>query len=284
MSEQPATEHPLPDGQVETLGGRSVHWAEIPGEAAPVLLLGGCGVPYTLWQYVVDGLNGRLMLLDRPGMAGSRWPRRLPLLSEEVATLAAMIDRIGAPTVVVGHSMGGPHAEALARVHPDLVSGVVLVDGSMSWHPRPSRLERAWLVAARAVQASMHVPPLQAVAVAADKAMISAQSVRTQVALMPPWAGWAFRDPDGAAMVIAEQAAYGRQLTDLGDLRAAHPWPDVPTIVLTAVGDGNPGWEADQARYARLLGAEHWVLPDSRHLIMLDRPEKVIEAIARLRP
>lgn len=284
-------QHPLPEGTVEMVGGRSVHWTEIAGPETPVLLLGGCGVPCTLWAKVITApggesagrLGGHVVLLDRPGMAGSTWPGTLPTLAKEVDTLIAMIERIGRPSVVIGHSIGGPHAEAVARVRPDLVAGVVLVDGSMSWRPRPSRFERGWLRAAKAVQATMRIPPAQALAVAADKAMISMQSVRTQVALMPPWAGWAYRDPEAVAMVIAEQAAYGRQLSDLGDLRAEHAWPGTPTVVLTATGDGNPGWEADQARYAELLGAEHRVLPDSRHLIMLDRPDAVVTAVAGLR-
>ena len=153
----------------------------------------------------------------------------------------------------------------------------------MSWRPRPSRFEQGWLRAATAVQATMRIPPAQALAVAADKAMVSLQSIRTQVALMSPWAGWAYRDPEAVAMVIAEQAAYGRQLSDLGDLRAEHAWPGIATIVLTATGDGGADWDADQARYARLLGAEHRVLPDSRHLIMLDRPDAVVAAVSQLR-
>ena len=293
----PDDQHPLPEGKVEIIRGRSVHWAEIAGPDAPVLLLGGCGVPYTLWTKAIatsdgatsdaassdgtaDRLRGHVVLLDRPGMAGSHWPGTLPTLDEEVDTLVAVIERIGRPSVVVGHSMGGPHAEALARIRPDLVRGLVLVDASMSWRPRPSRFEQGWLLAAKAVQATMRIPPAQALAVAADKAMVSLQSVRTQVALMPPWA---YRDPEAVAMVIAEQAAYGRQLSDLGDLRAGHAWPGVPTIVLTATGDGGSGWEADQARYAELLGAEQRVLPDSRHLIMLDRPDAVVAAVSQLR-
>ncbi len=157
----------------------------------------------------------------------------------------------------------------------------------MGWQPQPSRLEGAWLRAAKAVQLSMRVPAVQGVAVVADKAMVSMQSRRVRMALMPPWAGRSYRDPETVASVIAEQAAYGRQLSDLSDLRAAHAWPGTPTIVLTATGDGGgdggANWESDQARYARLLGAEQQVLPDSRHLIMLDRPDAVVSAVRRLR-
>ncbi|MBA8796084.1 pimeloyl-ACP methyl ester carboxylesterase [Friedmanniella endophytica] len=283
-----ATDRPrLPTGVIENLGGRDVHWLEIGGDEPPVLLLGGCGVQYTLWDFVVETLRDehhvRTVLMDRPGMAGSRWPGRLPLLAEEVDTLVAIIERIGRPTVVVGHSMAGPHGEALVRRRPDLVAGLVLLDGSNEWRPRPSRFETAWLRAARTAHASMGVAPLQALAVWADRMMIGAQSTRTKVALMPPWAGWAYRDPEAVAMVIAEQAAYGRQLADLDALRAEGDWPDVPTVVVTGAAGDNAGWAEDQARYARMLDAEHVVLPDSRHMIMLDRPDAVVDAVLRLR-
>ena len=132
-------------GRVVVAGGRAVHIVEQAGDAPVVLFLGGCGVAYYAWDSVVALLGGRrIVRMDRPGMAGTPWPGRLPTLAEEVDTLADLIGMIGSIPVIVAHSMGGPHAEALARRHPDLVAGLILVDGSVERTPRPpSGLEGA---------------------------------------------------------------------------------------------------------------------------------------------
>ena len=57
---------------------------------------------------------------------------------------------------------------------------------------------------------------------------------------------------------------------------------EIPTVVLTAAGDGGARWVANQRRLAELLGARQVVIDDSRHLIMLDRPDAVADAIRSL--
>ena len=91
-----------------------------------------------------------------------------------------------------------------------------------------------------------------------------------------------FRSRDAVPSVIAEHAAYAQQVWDLARLRESFPWPDIPTVVLTAAGEGVPRWVADQRRLARLLRARQVVIDDSRHLIMLDRPDAVVDAIRSL--
>jgi pimeloyl-ACP methyl ester carboxylesterase len=53
-------------------------------------------------------------------------------------------------------------------------------------------------------------------------------------------------------------------------------------VVLTAASGGLRRWVADQRRLAQLLGARQVVIDDSRHLVMLDRPDVVVDAIRSL--
>jgi pimeloyl-ACP methyl ester carboxylesterase len=53
-------------------------------------------------------------------------------------------------------------------------------------------------------------------------------------------------------------------------------------VVLTAAGDGGRSWVADQRRLAELLSARQVVRDDSRHLMMLDRPDVVADALRSL--
>jgi pimeloyl-ACP methyl ester carboxylesterase len=91
-----------------------------------------------------------------------------------------------------------------------------------------------------------------------------------------------FRDPDTIASVVAEQAAYAEQAWDLAELRKEYIWPAVPTIVLTAAEKRGGRWIAKQAQLAEILNARQVVVEDSRHLIMIDRPDVVAEAVRGL--
>lgn len=285
MSAEPGPALPAGSSVLE-LGGRLVHLAVTPGASPPVLLLGGCGVPSYVWDGVADRLSERTVIrLDRPGLVDTPWPGRLPQLDEEVATLAALVERVGGPVVAVAHSMAGLHAEALARQRPTALSGLVLVDGSVEWSPRPPRLSQAWLPVARGVRGLMRVPSLRGVGPVADRALVANQSRRRRI--FDPVSDQAkatYRRGDTVASVVAEQGAYGQQVVDLARLRTSTPWPGTPTVVLTATADGGPSWVADQRRLAELLGGRQVVLDDSRHLIMIDRPDSVVGAIRSLTP
>lgn len=273
---------PAETDRVDRFGGRTVRWLRRPGAGTPTLLLGGCGVPYPMWHRVLTASPGTdLIRMDRPGMSGTEWPGVLPTLAEEVGTLAGLIAAVAEPVIVVGHSMAGPHAEALARRHPELVAGVILLDGSLSWRPRPGPAERPWLLTSRLLRRGHALPVVPAVTAWFQQRAAAAQSVRTDPQTMATL-NRTYQDRQTLAMVAAESAAYGRQLADLAELRRERPWPPVPTLVLTAADGGPRHWIEDQARLAALLDGEHRVLQHCRHLIMLDRPDAVAAAIADL--
>jgi pimeloyl-ACP methyl ester carboxylesterase len=267
------------DGAVH-LGGHAVHLITQPGLTRPVVLLGGCGVPSYTWDEVVELLaDCWVVRLDRPGLVRTPWPRTLPELSTEVATLADLGAQLGEPMVLVAHSMAGLHAEALARQHPELVAALILVDGSVTWSPKRPPSDTAWLRVARGVRRAMRVAPLRPLGSLADRVVVATQSNRRLSDQLPPVVQAIFRDPDAVASVVAEQAAYAKQVWALAVLRESTTWPAPPAVVLTAAGDGGPSWVTDQARLARLLTARHVVLTDSRHLMMLDRPDAVANAV-----
>jgi len=273
-----------PGSSVVTLGGRQVHLVSTPAGQPTVLLLGGCGVPSYVWDDVAARLADlSVVRLDRPGLVDTPWPGRLPQLAEEVATLAELVEALGTPVLVIAHSMAGPHAEALARQHPETVAGLVLIDGSVEWEPKEPSKGRGWLLAARAVRRVMTVPALQPLGPLADRAMVVAQSRRQHLFdPVDPVARATYRRGDTVASVVAEQAAYGAQIRDLAQIRETAPWPGPPTVVLTAAGDGGRSWVADQRRLAELLSARQVVRDDSRHLMMLDRPDVVADALRSL--
>ncbi len=270
-------------GRNVDLGDRLVHLVERAGRRPTVLLIGGCGVPYYHWDAVVRRLGDQASIrLDRPGLTDTPWPGVLPTLAAEIATLDDLLAQLSGPVIMVAHSMAGPHAEALLRVHPgraDQVAGLVLVDASVDFAAGPQRSGPAWLLASHLVHAAAAVPPMRLVGSLADRLLLSLQSGRRIRDPAQPEARAIYRDRDALASVVAEQAAYRQQLWDLERIRRQCPWPDVSTVVLTAAGAGGRRWIRTQRRLAELLGAEHVVLPAARHMIMIDEPDAVVAAI-----
>jgi pimeloyl-ACP methyl ester carboxylesterase len=272
----------LPTDGLATFGGRCVHLVTQTGTGPPVVLLGGCGVPSYDWNQLADLLPDlALIRLDRPGLMGSPWPGELPRLAAEVDTLVALLESAG-PAVVVAHSMAGFHAEALARRRPDLVVGLALADGSVEFPRRRPWPRRRWRWLAELVRKAMVMPPLRALGSFGQRLLFAAQSHHRFTEPVSPQVRETFRDPDTIASVLAEQAAYPEQAWDLAQLRERFAWPQIPTIVLTAAAGGRTRWIAKQARLATLLDARQVVVADSHHLIMLDRPDVLDEAVRAL--
>jgi pimeloyl-ACP methyl ester carboxylesterase len=100
---------------------------EFGGQGRGILLLHGLMGRATTWWSVAQWLTryGRVVGID--ARAHGRNPLQTGQTSDFVADAAAVARDLGNP-VVIGHSMGGLHAWALAASHPELVKGVVVED------------------------------------------------------------------------------------------------------------------------------------------------------------
>jgi pimeloyl-ACP methyl ester carboxylesterase len=76
--------------------------------------------------------------------------------------------------------------------------------------------------------------------------------------------------------VLAENATYSDEAVELAALRRDFPLPGVPVTVLAA---GSPRWLGRQRALAAYLGGAFRVVAPSGHLLMLDRPEDVADAL-----
>jgi pimeloyl-ACP methyl ester carboxylesterase len=120
-----------PAGRFVDVPGARLHVVE-RGTGPPLLLVHGLAGQLRHFTFgVVDQLASqhRVVAVDRPGSGYSvRTPGASAALSAQADVLAALIDtlQLGRP-VVVGHSMGGAVALALAQRYPERVAGLVLV-------------------------------------------------------------------------------------------------------------------------------------------------------------
>ncbi|HIC7213467.1 alpha/beta fold hydrolase [Burkholderia stabilis] len=128
---------PPPGIRVEVNGHRIHVLAEgHAGDLPPVVWIPGAHMGGLVLHHLHQALRGetRSILIDRPGSGWSDagpYPRSTALEVEEVVEALTRAGERG-PFVFVGHSFGGLLVANLARRHPYLVRGIVLLDAT---HP-----------------------------------------------------------------------------------------------------------------------------------------------------
>lgn len=103
-----------------------------PGRGAPVVALHGLTASYVNFIGIAERLEGRrpLIALDLRGRGDSDKPDGPYGLAQHARDVAAAMQAFGiGPSVIVGHSMGAFIATALAAQNPELVAGLILIDG-----------------------------------------------------------------------------------------------------------------------------------------------------------
>jgi pimeloyl-ACP methyl ester carboxylesterase len=100
------------------------------GTGAPLVILHGLFGSKRNWSSIAGTLarHHRVITADMRNHGESPWDalHDYPALAEDVAQLIET--RVGAPAVVMGHSMGGKAAMMLAVTRPELVERLVVVD------------------------------------------------------------------------------------------------------------------------------------------------------------
>ena len=116
--------------QVATLNGNAHHIAvRGPANGAAVLLINSLGTDLRLWEPLLPHLpeGWRLIRYDMRGHGLSACPAAPYSMDELAADAAALLDHLGVRgALVVGISIGGMVAQALAAARPDLTRAVVI--------------------------------------------------------------------------------------------------------------------------------------------------------------
>lgn len=110
--------------------GRSLSAVAL-GEGAPaVVLLHGAGLNAHTWDATALALGAPTLAIDLPGHGDSSWRDDAAYAPRVLApdVIRGIEEWAEAPVVLVGQSLGGATAAAVAAARPDLVRAVVLVD------------------------------------------------------------------------------------------------------------------------------------------------------------
>lgn len=124
----------LPPTDVTRVDDRRIEYLRIGAGRPAVVFINGAGGPILGWYKVLPDTarQSTVVAFNGAGIGGSDPPSR-PQTSEEVVrsirTLLGGLD-VPPPWLVVGHSIGGLHAQWFARRHPDEVAGIVLLEAT----------------------------------------------------------------------------------------------------------------------------------------------------------
>jgi pimeloyl-ACP methyl ester carboxylesterase len=129
-----------PIGKFIEIDGNRIHYVET-GEGLPIVFLHGLGAQLHHFRHPLFGNFGpgyRLIALDRPGSGYSvRAGGATGRLPEQAEIVRRFIEKLGLEKpLLVGHSLGGAIALALALEHPGAVSGLALLAPLTHMEPR----------------------------------------------------------------------------------------------------------------------------------------------------
>ncbi len=126
---------PRPVEHTYRIDGRTIHYWQVDGGPARVVFLHGTPGDWKAWaHYLADPelqKRATLIAVDRPGFGASDPGKVAPLMADQARLLAPLLEGPGKPTVIVGHSLGGPIGAELAMRYPQRVRGAVLVAPSI---------------------------------------------------------------------------------------------------------------------------------------------------------
>ena len=291
-----AADHP-PPGRLLDIGGHSLH-IQCSGEGSPTVVFesGLDAMGSLAWLLVQPEVAKftRVCSYDRAGMMWSEpgpQPRTSRRIAEELHGLLGAADVAG-PFVLVGHSLGGPHARVFRQEYPSDVAGMVIVDSSHPGQMSRMPLKMRELAGPPPPAARQFIKA--AVACGAQRFMLWVTGFGA-----PEWA----TEEELAPYLAFQSRSTGAVVDEMGaieesmeQVRGTGTLDDLPLIVLTAGAENKgpqPPWMTDELRAdIRKVWLElHTELTElssngrqimakkSGHYIQHDEPELVVDAI-----
>jgi 3-oxoadipate enol-lactonase len=253
---------------IVSLGDHETAVVDSGGDGVPLLFLHPLGLDRRFWQPVTAKLaaNARTIAYDLRGHGQARGVPLTTGLSQMASDALALLDRLGIERAdVCGSSYGGAIAQHVALAAPSRVRSLILI-GTAARSPRDT-------IGARATDAETD----------GMEAQVAPSLMRwflPETIAENRWPVRYARTLVRGAMV-EEWAAAWRAMADL-DVLEQLPRLTMPALVLAGTQDAStPADLAMQPLAAALSGAEYRVIDRGSHLMAIEQPEPVAEAISR---
>lgn len=237
-----------------------------PDGAPAILLLNSLGTELRMWDGIAEALAGafRVIRFDKPGHGLSEAAERPYSIRRLAAHALSVLDAVGvARAHVVGLSIGGQIAMALADAHPDRVDRLILsntaarIGSPQMWTDRIGALERGGI-------ASIAEPILER--------WFSARWRREHSEELAGWRAMLTRC-DLAGYLGCCEALAGADLTEAGKaMRHA-------VLVIAGSEDGATPPELVQATAALIRQAGYVCIDGAGHLLCIEQPEAYLRLL-----
>ena len=289
----------LPPGTVVQINGKNWHY-QMMGEGFPTVIVdSGSGGTHLDWQLVQPEIAKftRILTYDRAGYGWSdvsSEPRTAEQVVRELRQLLTEVE-IEPPYVLVGMSLSGLFTRLFAYHYSEEVAGMVLVDVAhermyedtpVEWVELNKRLERLLT----------YIVPIMAhtglfrLLVALDSLPMATGLFQKFPPSIRSIAKALYSQTQFGKTFAQESAAVSVSMHQVEQVRQSKSFPDIPLIVLSA---GKPDFDITQEVLEKLQALHsdlahessqgvHIVAHESGHIIQLDKPELVIDAIRQV--
>lgn len=268
---------PKPDATFTT---GALHVQQFGHGAKNLIFIPGLGSGPWSWSEQIAHFSKdyTVYALTLTGFDGTAYEPASDLFSKFQDDFWYMLDskKISKP-VVIGHSLGGTLAFALAEKHPDKLAGAIALDGLPVFPTAAMATEKQRIASAEQLEAQID-------------AQTSAQFADSQVSYMknvgvlnsdlvePAAKLEATSDPKAVGAWMAQDLRH--------DLRPGLPKMDVPFLEILPYAPSNAYTKEQTVGFYRALvsGAPNIdvaVIDNARHFAMLDQPQAVDDAITR---
>lgn len=287
-----------PSGKVVQINGKNRHY-QIMGEGRPTVVVdSGTGGTHLDWQLVQPEVAKFTSILtyDRAGYGWSdpsAEPRTAEQVVDELRQLLKEVE-IEPPYILVGMSLSGLFTRLFAYRYPEEVAGMVLVDVAHERMYEDTPVE--WVKLNKRLEGLLtYVVPVMG-RTGLLRLLVTADSVPMMSGLFQKFplsvrslAKALYSQTQFGKTFAQESSAVSASMNQIEQVRQTRSFPNIPLVVLSA---GKPDFDMTQevveklqALHADLANESpqgvHIVAQESGHVIQLDKPELVVDAIRK---
>jgi pimeloyl-ACP methyl ester carboxylesterase len=269
----------VPDIKID--GATTLHYAT-SGAGEPILLIPGLGLDHSYYRFGIPLLSPHLQVLAVDPRGIGRSTKSPPPYTVEAWAddFAVMIDKLGfGPIHVLGSSLGGSMALALAQRHPGKLKSLIVVGGfseldratELNFRLRLRLIEKLgmsdevadymglWTLTRKFINSDAGFATMRA-----NQANIRANSAQSYSAFVEALLKWGRCQPG--------QEREPKFTALLDSIKT-------PTLVVTSDNDHLIPKELSDLIAARIAGAKLIVMPGAGHIPFMEQPEEVVRIV-----
>jgi pimeloyl-ACP methyl ester carboxylesterase len=269
----------VPDIEID--GATTLHYAT-SGAGEPILLIPGLGLDHNYYRFGIPLLSRHLQVLAVDPRGIGRSTKSPPPYTVEAWAddFAVMIDKLGfGPIHVLGSSLGGSMALALAQRHPGKLKSLIVVGGfseldratELNFRLRLRLIEKLgmsdevadymgrWTLTRKFINSDAGFGTMRA-----NQANIRANSAQIYSAFVEALLKWGRCQPG--------QEREPKFTTLLDSIKT-------PTLVVTSDNDHLIPQELSDLIAGRIAGAKLVVMPGAGHIPFMEQPDEVVRIV-----